>query len=60
MSNVDFPAKVNTAVRTACSVFMPVQSFERKLSVEKNVNQFNRYENQQFDDAIWHFFMLLG
>ena len=40
--------------------FMPVPSIERKQSVEKNRNQFNRGDDQQFDDAIWHFPMLLG
>ena len=33
---------------------MPAPSIERKLSVEKKGNQFNR------DDTVWHFPMILG
>jgi hypothetical protein len=35
-------------------MFMPAPSIERKLSVEKKGNQFNR------DDTVWHFPMILG
>ena len=52
MFNVRYENSCKEELRSEKTQFMPVPSIEKKLSVEKKGNKYNRDEDQQFDDII--------